>query len=82
MGVGGQRHAPAALPPGKTRYPIQFTGGWAGPRANMDGCGKSRPYLVYISQMTAGSVRHSYLESHCLKQHKVLALSLIITVKY
>jgi hypothetical protein len=21
MGVGGQRHAPAALPPGKTRYP-------------------------------------------------------------
>jgi hypothetical protein len=22
MGVGGQRHAPAALPPGKTRYPM------------------------------------------------------------
>jgi hypothetical protein len=22
MGVGGQRHAPAALPPGKTRYPF------------------------------------------------------------
>ena len=22
MGVGGQRHAPAALPPGKTRYPL------------------------------------------------------------
>jgi hypothetical protein len=21
-GVGGQRHAPAALPPGKTRYPL------------------------------------------------------------
>ena len=21
MGLGGQRHAPAALPPGKTRYP-------------------------------------------------------------
>ena len=22
MGVGGQRHAPPALPPGKTRYPL------------------------------------------------------------
>jgi hypothetical protein len=22
MGVGGQRHAPAALPPGKTRFPL------------------------------------------------------------
>ena len=22
MGVGGQRHAPAALPPGKARYPL------------------------------------------------------------
>ena len=22
MGVGGQRHAPAALPPGKIRYPL------------------------------------------------------------
>jgi len=22
MGVGGQLHAPAALPPGKTRYPL------------------------------------------------------------
>ena len=22
MGVGGQRHAPAALPPGKVRYPL------------------------------------------------------------
>jgi hypothetical protein len=22
MGLGGQRHVPAALPPGKTRYPL------------------------------------------------------------
>ena len=22
MGMGGQRHAPAALPPGKTQYPL------------------------------------------------------------
>jgi hypothetical protein len=41
-GVSGQRHVPAALPPGKTRYPLLE--GWVGPRAGLDGCGKSRPY--------------------------------------
>jgi hypothetical protein len=40
MGVGGQRHAQAALPPGK-RPVTHFTGGWVGPRAGLDGCGKS-----------------------------------------
>jgi hypothetical protein len=35
MGVGGQRHAPAALPPGKTRYPLYRRLG--GPQ------GRSRP---------------------------------------
>jgi hypothetical protein len=34
MGVGGQRHAPAALPPGKTQYPLyrRLGGpqGWSG----------------------------------------------------
>ena len=38
MGVGGQHNATVALPPGKTRYPL-----WVGPRAGLDGCGKSRP---------------------------------------
>jgi len=41
MGVGGQRHVPAALPPGK-RSGTHCTGGWVGPRAGLDGCGKSR----------------------------------------
>ena len=41
-GVGGQHHAPAALPPGKTWYPLYRRLG--GPfRAGLDGCGKSRP---------------------------------------
>ena len=32
MGVGGQHHAPAALPPGKTRYPLyRRLGGPQGP---------------------------------------------------
>jgi hypothetical protein len=39
-GVRGQRHAPAALPPGKTG--MHFIGDWVGTTAAMDGCGKSR----------------------------------------
>ena len=39
MEVGGQRHAPAALPPGKTG--THCIGGWVGPKAVLDGCGKS-----------------------------------------
>ena len=42
-GVGGQRHAPATLPPGK-RPSTHRTAGWMGPRANLDRCGKSRPH--------------------------------------
>ena len=42
MGVGGQRHAPAALPPRK-RPGTRCIGGWVGPRAGLDGCGKISP---------------------------------------
>jgi hypothetical protein len=41
MEVGGQCHAPAALPPGKTRYPLYMRLG--APRVGLDGLGKSRP---------------------------------------
>jgi hypothetical protein len=41
MVVGVQCHAPAALSPGK-RHGIHCTGGWLGPRADLDGYGKSR----------------------------------------
>jgi len=41
MGLGGQRHAPAALPPGKRCVPV-CVGGWVGPKPGLDGCGKSR----------------------------------------
>ena len=43
MGVGGQRHAPAALPPGKRRGAHRI-GGWVDPRVGLDGYGKSRPH--------------------------------------
>jgi hypothetical protein len=42
MGVGGQRHAPAALTPGK-RPGTHCIGGWVGPRAGMNERGKSHP---------------------------------------
>jgi hypothetical protein len=41
--VGVQRHAPAALPPGK-RPDIQCRRGWVDPRAGLGGCGKSRSH--------------------------------------
>jgi hypothetical protein len=41
-GVGGQHHAPAALPLGK-RPGTHCIGGRVDPRAGLDGCGKSRP---------------------------------------
>jgi hypothetical protein len=39
--VGGQRHAPAALPPEKR----PGIGGWVGPMAGLDGSAKSRPQI-------------------------------------
>jgi hypothetical protein len=49
--VGGQHHAPAALPPGKSRYPLYRrlgTGGWVGPRAGLDVYEKSRPHRDFL----------------------------------
>jgi hypothetical protein len=40
-GVGGQRHTPAALPPG--RPGTLCTGGWVVPRTGLYMCGKSHP---------------------------------------
>ena len=42
MEVGGQRHVPAALPPGK-RGGTHFTGCWVGPEAGLDGRKISSP---------------------------------------
>jgi len=42
MGVGGQRHTPAALPPGK-KPGTHCIGGWVSTRVVLDWCGKSRP---------------------------------------
>jgi hypothetical protein len=41
--VGVQRHVLTALPPGKKSGTYSMRG-WVGPRAGLDGCGKSRPH--------------------------------------
>ena len=40
-GVGGQHHGQPLYP--RERPGTHCTGGWVGPRAGLDGCGKSRP---------------------------------------
>jgi len=36
MGMSGQLHAPAALPPRETSPSTHWIGGWVGPRAVLD----------------------------------------------
>jgi hypothetical protein len=44
MGLDGRRHAtPRPLYP-RERPGTHGTGGWVGPRAGLDGCGKCRPH--------------------------------------
>ena len=52
--VGGQRHALAALPPGK-RPDSHCIGGWVGPIVSLDGCGKSRPHRDSVPDRPARS---------------------------
>jgi hypothetical protein len=66
MKVGGQLHAPAALPPGK-RTGTHFIGGWVGPRAGLDGCGKSRPHrdsITRIIQLVASRYTDYVIPAH------------------
>ena len=60
MGVGCQRHAPAALPP-RERPGTHRIGGWVGPRAGLDGCGISRPPQEFDPR-TAQSVASGYTD--------------------
>jgi len=48
MGLGGQLHALAALPPWKRASP-HCPGSWMGLRASLDRCGKSHPHWHLIS---------------------------------
>ena len=60
MRVGGQPHAPAALPPGKGSS-IPRTGGRVGPRTGVDGCGKSG-FTLEFDPRTVQPVESLYTE--------------------
>jgi len=54
MGVGGQRHVPVALPPGK-KTGTHFIGGWVGPRTgeeNLTSTGIRSPDRFTLEQAT------------------------------
>ena len=53
-------HAPAAFYPRK-RAGTLSTGGWVGPRAGLDRCGKSRPHRDSILDRPARSQSHIYI---------------------
>ena len=80
MGMGGQRHAPAALPRGK-RTGIYCTGSWVGPRASLDRWGKSRPLPGFDSR-TVQPVASRYTEwdipVHKYRSHSNSKKSLIM----
>ena len=47
MGVGGRRHAPAALSPAEGPG-ARCMGGWMGHMVGLDGGGKSRPTAIFL----------------------------------
>jgi len=50
--VGGQLHAPAALPQEK-RPGTRFKGSWLGSRGDLDWCGKSHPKWIRSPDLPA-----------------------------
>jgi hypothetical protein len=50
-GVGGQRHASMALASRKKPF-THFIGGWVGPRAGLDGCGKKCSHWDSIPRLS------------------------------
>jgi hypothetical protein len=74
MGLGVQRHATAVLSSGKKSGP-HCVGGWLGPRAGLDGCGKSRSFTG-LDPRTVQPVASRYTDyaapSH--KLHKELII--------
>jgi hypothetical protein len=69
MGVGGQCHASAVLLPGK-RPDTHYSGGWVGPMADLDVCGKSRPHRGFDPR-TVQPVASHYTD-YAIPAHKIL----------
>jgi hypothetical protein len=75
--AGGQRHSPAALPPGK-RPGTRFSGGWVGLSDGLDECGKSPPPGIRSPNRPPRSeslyrLSHLYPRRKCkLKTNKII----------
>jgi hypothetical protein len=70
--VVGQRHAPAALLPGK-RPGIHCIGGWVSPRADLDGCEKSRRHR-YSMPGPSSTVASRYT-AYAIPAHQIMSFA-------
>jgi len=75
MGVCGQRHAPAALSPGKTRYPLFRRLG--GPQSRSGQVGEISPTLGF-GPRTVQPVASRYTECDILTPSELLYMTLIL----
>ena len=62
MGADCQRYVPAAITMGK-RHATHCTGGWVDTWADLDWCGKSRPYRDPIPEPPSPLVRNKLSET-------------------
>jgi hypothetical protein len=69
MAVGGQRHAPAALPAGK-RPGTKCPGGWVGPMVGLGGCPSIHPSIDGATASLKGRF-HSPVSSACLLHPRI-----------
>ena len=74
-GVRGQRHAPAALYP-RERPATHCTGGWVGPRACLDRCGKSPLYRDSIPGPSSPVAQSLYRLSYRAHMGKVIQIKM------
>ena len=65
MRMGSQCHAPGPLQL-RERPGTHFTGGWVGPRASLEKCGKSRPPLGFDPRTVQSLYLLNYPGSHSL----------------
>jgi hypothetical protein len=81
MGVGGQRHAPAALPPGNSRYPLyrRLSGpqGRSG-RGQQDATLHSLFYLETALHVSGGTSTHQQERIQLYLQHLVFVTPLLL----
>ena len=80
----GQRHAPATLY-NRERPGTYCTGGWVGPWASLDKCGKSHPPLGFDPQTLQPVASHytDYATRPCNKVviNKILYLSILLSAE-